>query len=547
MVKELVENALDAGARNIGVEIEAGGKSLIRVRDDGVGMARDGRRARRRAPRHLEAARLWRTFRTSRPTAFAERPCRRSPASPTWCSARVTTRRRAAPRSRSATAGACTCGTPGIPVARPGRGARPVRGACRRGASSCAPTATEAAHVAEALTLLALARPDVGFVLTLRRAARARSARRSTGLAPRVFQLFGAASLDALVPVEGGEDWARVSGLRLARRRHRRAGGPTQRLFVNRPAGARPRGLAGGHPRPTAQRECGIRGLEAFLFVEVPAAYGGRERAPGEDRGPLRRRRASSGRPWSRRCASPCPRERDRLLAATPSTVCGRRPKPTWPAVQGVMAPPLVPWNGVGRSAAEREPAALFPAGVPTVLGQHRNTYIVVTDGEDLLLVDQHTAHERVRFERILAGLAKRAVESQALLMPIVVTLSPDVRPLLEEEGESLRALGFDVEPFGGGIDACGCGPASLGPRDPGSALEAILRGSPRTRRVRVGRGRKRSLVWPPPWPATRRFGQARPCPPRRWARSSGTSPRRSTRPFARTADPPACASRART
>ncbi len=60
-------------------------------------------------------------------------------------------------------------------------------------------------------------------------------------------------------------------------------------------------------------------------------------------------------------------------------------------------------------------------AGAPTVLGQHRNTYIVATDGEDIVLVDQHTAHERVRFETHPGrGATKRGVEAQILLAPLV-------------------------------------------------------------------------------------------------------------------------------
>jgi DNA mismatch repair protein MutL len=121
-------------------------------------------------------------------------------------------------------------------------------------------------------------------------------------------------------------------------------------------------------------------------------------------------------------------------------------------------------------------PGPLFPAGPPTVLGQHRNTYIVATDGEDLLLVDQHTAHERVRFELLQDALSRRAVDSQILLAPLVLTVAPVVRPLLEAQAEALRRLGFDVEPFGGDSVRVRAVPAGLGTRDPGPALEGMLR-----------------------------------------------------------------------
>jgi DNA mismatch repair protein MutL len=121
--------------------------------------------------------------------------------------------------------------------------------------------------------------------------------------------------------------------------------------------------------------------------------------------------------------------------------------------------------------------SALLGGEAPTLLGQHRNTYIVASDGEALLLVDQHTAHERVRFEALLARLEKRAtVESQLLLGPVVVQLEPRLLPILDANVEHLRELGYDVEPFGGGALRLAAVPALLGGREPGVSLAAILR-----------------------------------------------------------------------
>ena len=110
------------------------------------------------------------------------------------------------------------------------------------------------------------------------------------------------------------------------------------------------------------------------------------------------------------------------------------------------------------------------------MLGQHRLIYIVASDGEELLLVDQHTAHERVRFERLLERAGRHAVESQGLLSPLVVDLAPDLLPVLDAHVEALRELGYDVEPFGGGATRLRAVPAILGTRDPGPALERVLR-----------------------------------------------------------------------
>jgi DNA mismatch repair protein MutL len=109
------------------------------------------------------------------------------------------------------------------------------------------------------------------------------------------------------------------------------------------------------------------------------------------------------------------------------------------------------------------------------VLGQHRSTYIVASDGEDLLLIDQHTAAERVRFERLMDGLERRRVPSQRLLMPQVLELPPKLRPLFETSGEHLRQLGFDAEPFGGQSLRVSAVPEVLGNRDPGPTLIRLL------------------------------------------------------------------------
>jgi DNA mismatch repair protein MutL len=100
----------------------------------------------------------------------------------------------------------------------------------------------------------------------------------------------------------------------------------------------------------------------------------------------------------------------------------------------------------------------------------------VATDGLDLLLVDQHTAHERVRFERLLARLEARNPESQLLLAPLVLHLEPGLRPVLEANVEALGALGYDVEPFGGGAVRIGAVPSLMAGRDPGGELSGILR-----------------------------------------------------------------------
>ncbi len=466
VVKELVENALDAGARNITVEIEAGGKSLVRVRDDGAGMGHDDAvlAIERHATSKLEALADLQSVATH---GF------RGEALPSIASVSHLIVRT---RDESGTAGTEVEVRHGKPVhvkdvGHPRGttvevldlfGGVPARRKFLRA------DATEAAHVAEAVTLLALARPDVGFVLTSG-GRRVLEAPAVDGLASRLFQLFGSGALEQLAPVDGGEAWVRVSGLVSRPDALPNARG-SLRLFVNRRP-VRDRAIA--RALSEAYRTAGVKDprAQAFLFLDVPPHMVDVNVHPAKTEV-----RFADGRVvWSAvggsvraalsRGSRSAPRANvDRVQEAAERYVTTHPdPRPSAPTVSGVL------W------AAPRQDA-LLPEGPPTVLGQHRNTYIVATDGEEILLVDQHTSHERVRFERILEGLAGRSVESQILLAPLVVTLPPKLRPLVDEHGEALRALGFDVEPFGGGSTRLRALPALLGARDPGAALEGILR-----------------------------------------------------------------------
>jgi len=110
-----------------------------------------------------------------------------------------------------------------------------------------------------------------------------------------------------------------------------------------------------------------------------------------------------------------------------------------------------------------------------SILGQYRLTYVIATDGEDLLLIDQHTAHERVRFEALQERAEKRAAESQMLLTPLVLTLPPRLRGLMETSLEPLTTLGYDLEPFGGDAVRVRAVPALLRGGDAAAELQAVL------------------------------------------------------------------------
>jgi DNA mismatch repair protein MutL len=482
VVKELVENALDAEARSVHVEIEGGGAGLVRVRDDGEGMSRaDAERAlERHATSKLRRLEDLQAIATS---GF------RGEALPSIAAVSELVLRTREDDAVEGTEIALSHGrrlhvrAVGHPrgttvEVRDLFGAVPARRKFLRSAS------TEAGHVAEAVTLLALARPQSGFFL--------RSGSRSIleappvdALAARLYQIFGARLLEDLLPVEGGADWAGVRGF-VSRPDRPRPPRPSLRLYVNRRP-VRDRALAKAVSEAYRGAGGGERGYEAFLFVEVPPHMVDVNVHPAK----TEVRFAEARTVWTavertvRQALEAGVRELPRVevgragdergvaerAAAAVGGFLDRASVGTTPAElrwSRAAAPPDRVAEGVGSASAETP--------VATVLGQHRLTYIVASDGQELILVDQHTAHERVRFERLLERARRHAVESQGLVTPVVVELPPELRPVLDAHTETLGELGFDVEGFGRGSTRLRAVPAVLGHADPGPALEGILR-----------------------------------------------------------------------
>lgn len=477
VVKELVENALDAAASAVRVEIEGGGKLLVRVTDDGHGMGRED--ACLALERHATSK-----LRRLSDLQSLETHGFRGEALPSIASVSHLVLRT---RDDSGPAGTeiemrdgrlvhvRDAGHPrGTSVeVRDLFGGVPARRKFLRAET------TEAAHVAEALTLLALARPGTGVVL----ASGSRTLIQAppvAGLRERVYQLFGTRYLDDLVEVDGGADWARVRGF-VSRPERATAARPVFRLFVNGRA-VRDRGLAKAVSE--AYRAAGARDArgETLLFLEAPPHLVDVNVHPAKSEV----RFADPRTAWvaveravreglSQGARGKAPRaDTARIVSAVEAFQGG--------ASRVAEAPSR--WGGAGAAVAGdatnalplEAPAPLLAQAPPTVLGQHRNTYVVASDGEDLLLVDQHTAHERVRFERVMGQLAAGAVESQLLLTPLVFTPSPSVRSVLEAGAGDLEALGYEVEAFGGGAVRVRAVPAVLPAADPARTLEGVLR-----------------------------------------------------------------------
>jgi len=95
-------------------------------------------------------------------------------------------------------------------------------------------------------------------------------------------------------------------------------------------------------------------------------------------------------------------------------------------------------------------------------LGQLRESFILAINHEGLWIIDQHVAHERVLFEKVLKQRAQQQAESQRLLMPIVIELTPAQQAVFTEISDELQKNGFDAEPFGARSIAVKVAPAGV-------------------------------------------------------------------------------------
>ena len=107
-------------------------------------------------------------------------------------------------------------------------------------------------------------------------------------------------------------------------------------------------------------------------------------------------------------------------------------------------------------------------------LGQFRDTFIIAVDEEGIAIIDQHVAHERVLFERIVERLTSSTLESQRLLEPLVLELSAGSRETLRTHAADLDRLGFEVEEFGGNAVRVSAYPALLRASECEAALRAL-------------------------------------------------------------------------
>jgi DNA mismatch repair protein MutL len=126
---------------------------------------------------------------------------------------------------------------------------------------------------------------------------------------------------------------------------------------------------------------------------------------------------------------------------------------------------------------AAAQPLAALNNKMPVmrVVGQIQQMYIVTEGPDGLYLIDQHAAHERILYEKLMAQRAQAMVASQQLLEPVMVDLSSGHAAIVEAEREALTEVGFEIEPFGGTSFRIRAVPEMLAESEPAQALVDIL------------------------------------------------------------------------
>ncbi len=505
VVKELVENALDAGATRIEVEFRHGGRALMRIEDNGSGMTRDDALLaleRHATSKIAEAADLDRlhTF------GF------RGEALPSIASVS-----RLEMQTRTAESDVGTeilvnggkfvhvrdCGRPigtrmevthlfnSVPARR----------------KFLKTDQTEAAHIAQCVRLYALASPQVAFTLIEDGRVIFRSPECST-LLERVTEIFGKQIAESLVSIESAETGLKLSGL-IGRVGVGRATRHEMIVFVNgRPVDSRTLNYAliesyheslpkGRYPLAFVFFDCDPAAVDVNVH---PAKREVRFRSEPQVRsfvirsvlGRLREMGAQASVPEggpgapARGQFAPSALPAGLTSLVVPATVPGFAHQ-TAP----VFVPAAVPVPVPGR-AAER-PAHLGPStprpisdlrtpiSVPAIapswryVGLAHGSYALFETAAGLVLLDRRAAHERVWFDRLVAQFAAGAVPSQRLLLPVPLELDPIAAALLLDRLKFLNGHGFEVSEFGRNFFRVEGVPAWMEPADAEPFLRDVL------------------------------------------------------------------------
>jgi DNA mismatch repair protein MutL len=478
VVKELVENALDAGAKRIRVHVELGGKKQVQVEDDGEGMEPED--ARLSLERHATSK-----IRRADDLAAIVTMGFRGEALPSIASVSHFVLRTRARGHQTGTEIRVNGGTvaSAVEVGAP-EGTRievndlfynlPAR---RKFLKS---DGAESAQVSRVVTQLALANQTVGFTLT--------SAGRTVlecppavSLRDRLYQLYGdRVDLLEVGKVAGG---IRLSGYIAALAEQGPTRGP-QNVFVNRRI-VKDRTIAHAIINAYSVASIKERSPEVHLFIDMSADAVDVNVHP--TKAEVRFREQSLVHEVVRRGLMDALGQGGVPQLQLQPEVQVQIPRDT--TLPGVLAGGVYPNRWLPDSAraaysspaqpdlpappAFGTPAAPAPGIRPMIpLGQFRDTFIIAIDDEGVAIIDQHVAHERVLFERVMERLTAGRLESQRLLVPLVIEMSADEHESLVARAAALEQFGFEFESFGGSAINVTAVPALI---DAGDCAKALL------------------------------------------------------------------------
>ncbi len=466
VVKELLENSVDAGATRIDVEIEQGGAELIRVVDDGCGIPPEDLPlafASHATSKLVDADDLFRVgsygFRGEALASIGG-------------VAQVTLRSRLDPGRIGAEV---FCDGGKLSEVRPWNGApgtcievrrlffnTPVRRKFLRA------TGTEAGHIAEQVTRLALARPTLTLKLT-HNGRLVYEVPSSAGLRDRLRLFFGSEVEDRLMPVEAAQGPVRLSGF-IADPACDAGNARLQYLFVN---GRWIRDRALSHALQEAYRGLVMVGRHpvAFVFLELPPDQVDVNVHPTKSEVRFRDGHAVyhlvlASLREKLRSSDLVARLQVRPIGSFPNAVPLLQPSSTQPdpwardffAPRPALTQPSLANGGTGSEATterqetpvtERTVPPEGPANLKAI--QLYDAYLVVETPEGMLVIDQHALHERIIYEHWKERIGNGTMEIQRLLVPEPVDLPAEQAATALDNKALLERLGLGIEDFGGG------------------------------------------------------------------------------------------------
>ena len=483
IVKELVENAIDAGASRVAIHIELGGKKQVRVDDDGEGMEPED--ARLAIERHATSK-----IRRADDLAAISTMGFRGEALPSIASVSHFMLRTRARGQQSGTEIRVNGGTVAS-VAEVGapEGTRvevndvfynlPAR---RKFLKS---DGAESAQVSRVVTQLALAHPSLGFTLTsaLRTVLQCPP---SVSMRDRLFQLYGERA--DLLEVRKEAAGVRLEGYVAALAEQGPTRGP-QNIFVNRRI-VKDRTIAHAIIDAYSMASIKERSPEVHLFLEMaPDAV---DVNVHPTKAEVRFREQSLVHEIVRRALMEALGQGGvPQLQLRPESMAA--PLPSNAPLPGVVASGVYPSRWIpdqvrlkadttaGEPLAPLEPqepleplAGRVDIKPMIALGQFRDTFIIAVDDDGIAIIDQHVAHERVLFERVMERLTAGRLESQRLLIPMIVDVSVTEHDALIARASELEQFGFEIESFGGASLKVAAVPALLDVNDSAAALLAL-------------------------------------------------------------------------